>query len=321
VRSGLAPCIVGAWGYYLPLLGAQKMKQHWRYLVARWGAYPAFWCLAGEAVMPYYLSKDPAGDKQRQKQGWTEIARYVREIDPYHHPVTLHSAYLTDSRDQVEDAALVDFSLIQGGGTGYGALGQTVREIAAAVRREPAIPVVQGESCYENNMSDNGPSLQRFLFWSNMLAGAAGHTYGADGIWQINSAAHPYGASPHGCAWGDTLWEEAMRAPGGTQTAIGKRVLASLPWHAMRPHQEWTEPAATAEAWDKPYAAGIPGRLRVIYYPINHLIPWQKPCVIKGFEPGVVYRGRFVDPRNGAVHDIGEVRPMMCVERVKGEGS
>jgi len=32
------------------------MKRHWRYLVARWGAYPVVWCLAGEGTMPYYLS-------------------------------------------------------------------------------------------------------------------------------------------------------------------------------------------------------------------------------------------------------------------------
>ena len=56
VDRGLAPCIVGCWGYYLPILGMARMKQHWRYLVARWGAYPAIWCLAGEGTMPYYLS-------------------------------------------------------------------------------------------------------------------------------------------------------------------------------------------------------------------------------------------------------------------------
>lgn len=40
VESGLVPCIVGCWGYYLPLLGNKRMKQHWRYLIARWAAYP-----------------------------------------------------------------------------------------------------------------------------------------------------------------------------------------------------------------------------------------------------------------------------------------
>ncbi len=73
VRAGLVPCIVGCWGYYLPLLGSDRMKQHWRYLVARWSAYPVVWCLAGEATMPYYLSENKQGDREKQKAGWTEI--------------------------------------------------------------------------------------------------------------------------------------------------------------------------------------------------------------------------------------------------------
>jgi len=36
VEQGLMPCVVGAWGYHLPWLGEEKMKQHWRYLIARW---------------------------------------------------------------------------------------------------------------------------------------------------------------------------------------------------------------------------------------------------------------------------------------------
>ena len=40
--SGMAPCVVGAWGYHLPWLGVERMKKHWRYLVARWSAYPVF---------------------------------------------------------------------------------------------------------------------------------------------------------------------------------------------------------------------------------------------------------------------------------------
>ena len=38
VDAGLVPCIVGCWGYFLPWMGLDKMKQHWRNLVARWGA-------------------------------------------------------------------------------------------------------------------------------------------------------------------------------------------------------------------------------------------------------------------------------------------
>jgi len=53
-------------------------------------AYPVVWCLAGEGTMPYYLSKDKEGDRVLQKRGWTEVGAYVRSIDPYHHPVTIH---------------------------------------------------------------------------------------------------------------------------------------------------------------------------------------------------------------------------------------
>ena len=45
------------------------MKKHWRYLIARWGAYPVVWCLAGEGTMPYYLSKTPKEDADTQKHG------------------------------------------------------------------------------------------------------------------------------------------------------------------------------------------------------------------------------------------------------------
>jgi len=37
-------------------MGMAKMKQHWRYLVARYAAMPVVWGLAGEATMPFYLS-------------------------------------------------------------------------------------------------------------------------------------------------------------------------------------------------------------------------------------------------------------------------
>jgi hypothetical protein len=52
VDQGFTPCIVGAWGYYIPWLGEAKAKAHWRYLIARYGAWPVVWCAAGEANLP-----------------------------------------------------------------------------------------------------------------------------------------------------------------------------------------------------------------------------------------------------------------------------
>ena len=113
VRSGLVPCIVGCWGYYLPLLGLDRMKAHWRYLIARWGSYPVVWCLAGEGAMPYYLSTNPEADRQTQIEGWTEIARYVRATDPYRRLITIHPTQV--GRDQVSDAAVLAFEMSKEG--------------------------------------------------------------------------------------------------------------------------------------------------------------------------------------------------------------
>src|SRR5579883_2137485 len=115
VDRGLAPCIVGCWGYFMIFMGLRKIKQHWRNIVARWGAYPVFWCLAGEGTMPYYLSKNKEEDAADQKRGWTELARYVRSIDPYRHPITIHPS--STARDTVEDPSVLDFDMLQ---TGHG---------------------------------------------------------------------------------------------------------------------------------------------------------------------------------------------------------
>ena len=93
VESGLMPCIVGMWGYYLPFMGVDRCRKHWRYLVARYGAYPVVWCLCGECTMPTYehMGKpEHKGDSDVQKAGWTEVARYVRQIDPFRRVLTVH---------------------------------------------------------------------------------------------------------------------------------------------------------------------------------------------------------------------------------------
>ena len=135
VRSGLVPCVVGAWGYHLPWLGIEKMKQHWRNLIARYGAWPVIWCLAGEGAMPYYLSEDRPRDAKMQKQGWTEVMAYVRETDPYHNPITIHPT--TSSREQVEDVGLLDIDMLQTGHSGYDSIPNTIERVVQAVAVQP----------------------------------------------------------------------------------------------------------------------------------------------------------------------------------------
>jgi hypothetical protein len=304
VRSGIVPCIVGCWGYYLKLLGFEKMKQHWRYLVARWGGYPVVWCLAGEAAMPYYLSEEKEADRALQINGWTEMGRYLRQVDPYHHPITIHPTQV--GRDQVTDDSLLDINMLQTGHGGMGSLKNTVKVVNQEVARRPEMPVLVGEVSYEGFLHGTGAESQRLAFWSAILSGAAGHTYGANGIWQVNTRQTPYGPSPHGGTWGNLPWEEAYRLPGSAQLGLARQLLERYPWWQIEPHPEWASPQGTPEQIELPFAAGIPGKLRLVYF-YGPNFPWVAPLFVEQIEPGLPYKAFFWDPRTGAEYPLGQI--------------
>jgi hypothetical protein len=311
VRAGLMPCIVGCWGYFLPWLGVEKMKRHWRYLIARYGSYPVVWCLAGEGTMPYYLTKTWDADTQAQKKGWTDVAAYVRAVDPYGRPVTIHPS--SSARQCVKDVSVLDYDMLQTGHGDRSSLPNTVKQVCISYRAAPRMPVVEGEVCYEGIGAYCGPEMQRWLFWACMLNGAAGYTYGANGIWQLNTRAQAYGPSPHGMTWGNTPWEDACRLSGSAQVGLAKRFLMRMPWWQLEPHPEWVEPGwqealndqpFTCGRHDVPLAAGIPRKVRIIYCPMGAGLR-----TVKGLERGVHYRMRLYDPITGTETTGGDVTP------------
>ncbi len=302
VDRGLTPCVVGCWGYFLPVMGLPKMKQHWRNLVARWGAYPVVWCLAGEGTMPYYLSKTPREDSALQKRGWTEVARYVRSIDPFHHPVTIHPS--DSARNTVEDPEVLDFDMLQTGHSDRASIPNTVNQVTGSLEKPPRMPVVVGEVCYEGIMEASRQEVQRFIFWASLLSGAGGHTYGANGVWQVNTRTQPFGPSPHGRSYGDMPWETAYQLPGSEQLGLAKEFLSRYAWWRLEPHPEWVEPHWSKEKYILPYAAGIPGELRVAFVPPM----WNSPR-LRNLESNVVYHAFFFNPATGKQYPVGRVTP------------
>jgi hypothetical protein len=300
VESGLVPCIVGCWGYFLPWTGVEKMKRHWRHLVARYGAYPVVWCLAGEGSMPYYLSERRDEDRAFQMAGWTELGAYVRQVDPFRRPVTIHPS--NAARNTVNDPGVLDFDMLQTGHGDRRSLPNTVRLVAEAYAREPRMPVINGEVCYEGIGEACRQEVQRLMFWASVLSGACGHTYGANGIWQVNTREQPFGPSPHGMSWGNTPWDDAYRLPGSGQVGLAKRLLERYAWWRFEPHPEWVEPHWTQDDFFQPYCAGVPGQVRVIYLPNT---AWK--VKVKSVEPNASYRASLFNPTNGQEQDLGAV--------------
>ncbi len=95
-----------------------------------------------------------------------------------------------------------------------------------------------------------------------------------------------------------------MRLPGSAHVSLGKRLLERYPWWRFEPHHEWIEPHWTTRNWLGPYAAGIPGEVRVVYFPWSTAAAWLREgaFTLKGLEPDVAYRSFFFDPTSGREH-------------------
>ncbi len=310
VSLGIVPCIVGCWGYYMHELGKDRIRKHWRNLIARYGAYPVIWCAAGEATMPFYTyAGDRAEYDKRVRTQWTEIVRYIRATDPFKRIVGIHPT--NSGHKEVDDASVLDFDMLQTGHSGHHNVPNTISTLLAALDHEPRMPVINSEVCYEGILEMNREEIQRLYFWTCMLSGAAGHTYGANGIWQVNRREQPYGPSPHGLSWGDTPWQDAMNLPGSSHLAIGKRILERYEWHRFEPHQDWIECQQNgmyvpeAAQYFVPRAAGIPGKVRIIY--TSPVLGGLAKVI--SIEPGVAYRACFLNPSDGSETSIGPVTP------------
>ena len=297
VDAGIAPAIVGAWGRgdcnSMQAIGAAGLKRHWRYLVARYSAYPVFWILAGEIPEETKWGEGP----------WAEVATYLRSIDPYHRLLTCHTGH--GRRGAPGDSHVIDFDMVGGNHDERIAVdAKTLAILTNAYAKDPPMPVLVGETCYEGHMQQGFGDVQRRIFWGSILSGAVGHTYGAAGIWHASVEGDP------GCASGAfggqkqkvkrvydwTTWKEGMNYPGATQLGIGKKLLEQYPWWRFEPHPEWTGTNGIA--------AGIPGEVRFIYQPRRKIYDW-KGTLVKNLEPGMRYSAFYFDPATGRRFDQG----------------
>lgn len=129
------------------------------------------------------------------------------------------------------------------------------------------MPALVGEVCYEGIQEASREEVQRFMFWACLLSGAAGHTYGANGIWQVNTPERPYGPSPHGHSWGGPPWNVAAQLPGSGQLGLAKGLLTSYSWQRLQPAIDLIETHWTSGDYWQPFAAQIPDEAVIAFSP------------------------------------------------------
>lgn len=278
---GMALCIYGSWGFYMKALGVDRMKKHFRNMVARWGAYPVFWSVAGETCgKPYVnLLTNPGDSTARSADDWytEEVARdmwselflYLKDLDPYHNPISTHGLPGQLAEKELNHSEQMDFNMFQAAfhTEDYDVISNDVKKCSQeGYASSPVRPLINQECCYEGMLNQNGPNVQRWIFWHSMLSGCAGTTYGANGLFTASHKDDPFGIPVYKLNWGDYTWQEAYQFEGCLQVSNSRKYLNRYKWWLLQPAPDKVTNPENTDNWQERVAAEIPDELLIGYY-------------------------------------------------------
>ena len=287
-------------------------KRIMRYLMARYGAYNTVWSLTGE----YQFSRDHS-DSLNSPQEWDQLGNFVQTINKYDHPVTIHPTYGApsyisgkifkdySSSGEFHNSSWLGINWIQT----YAYAEDVSESVYLDYRKTPFKPVIMAEPGYEfypsssynrqtyNNIDGN---LSRLQAWSAILCGAAGHTYGAWGVWQFYDPSH---SQPGYSGAKVAVWSTRLNAEGASDMQHLKAFFLSpdFDWTALVPHRSWLRINGSKPTWPSrndfspPHLAAEYGKTYVAYVPSGNN---RKTITITNLN-GNTYKAEWFNPRNG----------------------
>jgi hypothetical protein len=242
----------------------------------------------------------PGGDSAPGKDEavWVAMARGLKDGSGGAHLVSYHGNGQSSSSTWFHKAPWLDFNSIQ---SGHGWAAQTYRFIDKDYGLSPAKPTVDMEPPYDNHPTGaktpriDSHQVRKGAYW-NLLAGAAGHGYGAlDLFWFYQDSDGPFPKN------GFQPWRKAMAYEGSRQVGFMRRLFELRPWYKLVPDQSLIA-AGQGEGEDHVQAARAEDGSFVIAY-----LPTGKPVRMKmGGISGKNVKAQWYDPREGAWRRIGE---------------
>ncbi len=229
---GLFIGMLPTWGKYWKtgagIFTPENARVYGRFLGLRYKDAPIIWILGG----------DHNPDDQRERSVIGAMASGLRSGDGGSHLITYHPRGPGLSSDFFHQADWLDFNMYQSS--------HAARDHDNGLFAErdygltPAKPTLDGEPRYEDIpvgfYNANADPDQRFddydvrqaAYWS-LLAGACGHTYGNNNIWQMWQPARK------AVLWASTPWHEALDRPGASQMGHVRRLFESRPFTKLVP--------------------------------------------------------------------------------------
>ncbi len=230
------------------------------------------------------------------------MAEGLKAGDGGSHLITFHPRGPGQSSLQLQDARWLDFHMSQ---SSHGARDHDTGLFAEHdLALTPARPTLDGEPRYETMpvgfyLRDHD-RLDRFddddvrqAAWWSVMAGACGHTYGNNNIWQMWQA----GRAP--ILYASTPWQDALDHPGATQMGYLRRFMEAHAFHTLVPDQRIIANGPLEGGAKIRAARAADGSLAVVYSAQGASFTLDK-SLIKA--PRV--RESWFDPRYGVTYEF-----------------
>jgi hypothetical protein len=304
---GLYIGMLPSWGSYWALgkatFNPTNAKQFGRFLGQRYKDKPIIWILGGDRSI---TNADERAIIDAMAAGLTEG-------DGGTHLKTFHPIGPGLSSIKLHDAPWLDFNMFQSSHAARDHDNGLYVENDYALK--PAKPTMDGEPRYEaipvGFYLRNASGIDRFddydvrqaAYWS-LLAGACGHTYGNNNVWQMyqpatggvrdpNRARDLFGG-PGSIIGANIPWREALDHPGAFQMRHVRRLFESLPFTKLVPDQSLILNGPTSGGAKLRAARASDGSFALIYTPRGVSFTLNKHVI-----QGERLREYWFDPRYG----------------------
>jgi Protein of unknown function (DUF4038)/Putative collagen-binding domain of a collagenase len=226
------------------------------------------------------------------------FASGIRRVVGHTQLITFHPSGCRSSSDFLPDADWLDFHMVQSGHTGWGT--PNYQMIEQDYERLPAKPVLDAEPNHEAHpvMSPRWKPLPGYVFddtdarraaYHSVFAGACGHVYGCQEVWQMYDPARgkPMNGAHH-------HWKQALELPGAVQMGHLAALLGELGFGSWYPAQSVIRSGRGILSDHQRALLHAHDRRVLLYSPTGRdlhldLTRW----------PGRTWQGRWWDPREG----------------------
>lgn len=279
------------WGVGPEVFTPENARAYGTFLGRRYADHPIIWILGGDRPI----------ETEAHRAIVRAMAEGLREGDRGRHLIGFHTWGPHSSAEYVHEEPWLDLHMCQ---SGHRRNRENWRFVQADYARTPTRPCMDAEPGYEDMPDDlrnlDGGYLDDYearkaLYWA-LFAGAHGHTYGCNPVWQMWSS----GREP--LIGARRPWYEALHLTGAGQVRHARDLLLSRPYLSRIPDQGLLLSEVGAGTHHVQATRDVDGSYALLYAPSGRSVEVDLSKLA-----GARFTAWWYDPRTGTARSIGPV--------------